>query len=267
MNRILFLFFFLFFATPVLIAQDTQGWEFYQPEKETADVPKKEKKKEKVARPKQQSKTIPRVLCYSTYEDFCEGNGSNVFEMSMVYYTRPNSKWWELNEYRLSVPDKDERNSIIFNTFAVQVDSMLYVNMLPYKGFGRTYKRVKVMPDGSLMFVNNPNDKRFRANPSVFVMAAGGGILGGAIGGAIAGAISGGMNSSGSNTLKDQFCYVLDPLSKKVKPVDEAVMKSILAEKMDVFDSFKARLNYNKYSADIVMQVLNLAGIVADDDI
>lgn len=267
MNRILVLFFFLFSATPILIAQDNGGWEYFVPEKDSVNVPKKEKKKEKVAQPKQKTKVIPQVLCYSTYKDFCEGNGYNVFNMSMLYYTRPNTKWWELNEYRFSVPAEEEIESITFSTFAVQIDSVLYVNMQPYKGFGRTYKRVKVMPDGSLMFVNNPKDKRFRGNPSVYPLIMGGGIIGGAIGGAIAGAITGSMRSSGSDTLEDQFCYVLDPLSKKVKLVDEDILKSILADKMDVFDSYKARLNYDKYNASIVMRVLNKAGIVADDDI
>lgn len=267
MNRILVLFFFLFSATPILIAQDNGGWEYFVPEKDSVNVPKKEKKKEKVAQPKQKTKVIPQVLCYSTYKDFCEGNGYNVFNMSMLYYTRPNTKWWELNEYRFSVPAEEEIESITFKTFAVQIDSVLYVNMQPYKGFGRIYKRVKVMPNGSLLFVNDPKAKRLKYNPSVYPLAFGAGALGGAIGGALVGALSGSMKSSERNTLEDLYCYVLDPLSKKVNLVDEEILKSILADKMDVFDSYKARLNYDKYNASIVMRVLNKAGIVADDDI
>lgn len=235
MNRILFTLFFFFSVSPVLSAQQT--------------------------------KIIPQVICFSTYEDYCEGNGYNMFNMSMTYYACSNSKWWELNEYRFYVPAEEEIESITFKTFAVQVDSILYVNMRPYKGYGRIYKRVKVMPDGSLMFVNNPKNKRIKRNSYANALILTGGTFGGAIGGAIAGAIASRIDNTESSTLEDQYCYVLDPLSKKVKLVNEEVLKSILADKTDVFDSNKTILRNHKYNAKIVMQVLNEVGIISEEDI
>lgn len=272
MNRFLLLVLFLFSVAPALNANGVS--EYSEPNKGTAKESKKDKKKNKIVRLKRQIDEVPMALSYSTYEDYCEGNGYNVFDLSLIYYTRPNRKWWELNEYKVYVPEENRIEDTTYKTFAVQIDSILYVNMWHYK-FGRTYKRVKVMPDGSLMFVNAPVQNRHKNYNLIPIFSTIGGGFGGVIGGAIAGAIVGGAQgylnakegSSESNMLEDQFCYVLDPLSKEVKLVNDEILLSILAGNKELFDSFKTPLQDKNYSADIVMQVLYKAGIISKEDI
>lgn len=200
----------------------------------------------------EQVRKMPISIKYCTsYDSLMADKWQSVDSVYVIVKSRTKQMWWGGKDFKFDSDNKYTNKLLKKHAFAVMYNDTLLINTAPYKNgsihFGNGYAHAYRMKDGHLMITYfNIGQMSKRAMMSSMFGLAGAFI----------------MASSSKKVAKQDVCYILPQVGKKVTIIDAKIMEVLLHDQQELLNEYHAVNKKDRLNAEVIMPLLRKAGIL-----
>jgi len=187
----------------------------------------------------------------ANYEDFQSNHWKQVDSVLVITKSRNKQMWWGGKDFKFDSDNKDIKNLLKKEAFAINYHDTLLINTHPYKDrgttFGNGYARIFNIKDGKLLMTYY-NVSEMSKNAMI------GGMFG------LVGSLA--MSATNSKIAKQNVCYIITPGDKKAVIIDAKVMEELLKDHQTLLDEYLAVKKSERLNEEVVLPLLKKAELL-----